>query len=71
MMKGMMPQRWHRPGHWMRTARLLVRTRGARRAGDPGAVVRLREVLGGLQVFGDRMSRNLELTGGSVRRKRR
>lgn len=30
------------------------------------ALVRLREVLGGLQVFGDRMSRNLELTGGSV-----
>ena len=40
MMREMMPQRWRRPGHWMGTARLLVRTRSARRAGDPGAVLR-------------------------------
>jgi adenylosuccinate lyase len=30
------------------------------------ALIRLRDVLGGLQVFDDRMSRNLELTGGSI-----
>lgn len=30
------------------------------------ALVRLRDVLGGLKVFPDRMSRNLELTGGAI-----
>jgi adenylosuccinate lyase len=30
------------------------------------ALIRLRDVLGGLQVFSDRMRRNLELTGGAV-----
>ncbi len=31
MTSGVMPKRWHRPGRWMGTARLLVRTRRARR----------------------------------------
>ncbi len=35
-----MPKRWHQRGYWMGTVRLLVRTRRARRAGDPGAVLR-------------------------------
>jgi cytochrome P450 len=36
----MMPKRRRRPGTWMGTVRLLARTRSARRAGDPGAVLR-------------------------------
>jgi cytochrome P450 len=36
----MMPKPWDRPGHWMGTVRLLLRTRRARRASDPGAVLR-------------------------------
>jgi cytochrome P450 len=35
-----MAKRSDRPGHWMGTARLLVRTRRVRRAGDAGAVLR-------------------------------
>jgi cytochrome P450 len=35
-----MPKPWDRPGHSMGTVRLLLRTRRARRAGDPGAILR-------------------------------